>query len=95
MDIVHSFSVLKGTGDGFRLPKFSRDSGCIHRISLGHPLVRQGSLLAGARGPGIRKKHKNLTKLRKKKIYIYISWVVSPPSNSHHQDYYVFTRESL
>ena len=67
MDIVHSFSVLEGTGtgDGFSLPKFSRDSGCIHRISLGHPLVRQGSVLAGARDRGIKKKHKNLTKLRK------------------------------
>ena len=24
-----------------------------------------------------------------------INWVVPPPSNSHHQDYYIFSRGSL
>ena len=24
-----------------------------------------------------------------------ITWVVPPPSKSHHQDYYIFSRESL
>ena len=28
-------------------------------------------------------------------IYIYIYWVVPLPSNSDHQDYYIFSRESL
>ncbi len=29
------------------------------------------------------------------KIITLILWVVPPPSNSHHQDYYIFSRESL
>ena len=31
---------------------------------------------------------------KKQHIYIYIYWVLPPPSNSHHQDYYMFNRES-
>ncbi len=28
-------------------------------------------------------------------LYLYKSWVVPPPSNSHHQDYYILSRGSL
>ena len=34
-------------------------------------------------------------KLRSWNNLLFIPWVVPPPSNSHHQDYYIFSRGSL